>query len=464
MANAHCITDGTNLRCQCINGTVYSIASGSCRTPISYNQTCLATADCVNNLICTSVNGLSYCLCGTDTRYYQSSNETCLDKVLYSEACSALGPYCDDGRLLECAAYGNCTCPSTHYYSTTSARCKERLFPGSTCVVAESSCILNAECVRISGSDICRCINGSYYYDTIAGRCVILKSFGTTCTAHEQCGTRLYCISNICQCLVTEYYTGSTCTARATYNAACNTVAGPYCDTTVGLSCNTTSSVCVCSSNSFWNGTQCAEIKRLYDSCTSPSDQCPTNGQCGASNTCECTNTTYYKSTLNSCITYSTFGEICNENAFVTSECSPSQNLVCSSNTNGLCQCNSDAFYNSTGPICAIKSTESAACITSATCNNLVGLVCTSSVCTCAAGTYWSGTTCIETLGAGQICGGDDNRCTSPLICPTTTCQCPTTYYLDIVTVNCILKKATGVSCTYDFECINGTCTNSVCA
>lgn len=462
MTNANCTTVGATLRCQCISGTVYSVIYGACITPIAYNQSCLATADCVNNLICTTVNGASYCLCGTDTRYYYSLNATCLDKALYNQPCSAFGPYCDDVRLLECASYGNCTCSSAYYYSSTTTRCEARLFPGNTCVSGQSSCITNANCVLISGSFICECTNGSYYFDTTTGQCVALKTYGTACTEHEQCVTGLYCISNICQCVTTKYYTGSTCAARSSYNGTCNTVSGPYCDTTVGLTCNITASICVCATNYYWNNTICTKIKSLYDSCVSPPDQCPTNGQC-TSNICQCTATTYYNSTLNSCITYSTYAQTCVANIFVTSECSPTQSLSCSSNTSGLCQCSSNAFYNVTGSTCTTKSTVSETCTTSATCNDLVGLVCSSSVCSCTTGTYWDGTSCVETLGAGQQCAGVSSRCTSPMTCPSTTCQCPATYYLDLVTVNCILKKSTGVSCTYGFECTSGTCTNSVC-
>jgi hypothetical protein len=65
-------------------------------------------------------------------------------------------------------------------------------------------------------------------------------------------------------------------------------------------------------------------------------------------------------------------------------------------------------------------------------------------------------------LGAGQSFTSNAD-CTSPLICSTNICLCPNTYYLDLVTVNCILTKATGVSCTYGFECTSGVCTSSLC-
>ena len=70
MTNANCTSVAGVLRCQCISGTQYSIMYGSCITPISYNGSCLSTADCASNFICTSVNGASYCLCGSNTQYY----------------------------------------------------------------------------------------------------------------------------------------------------------------------------------------------------------------------------------------------------------------------------------------------------------------------------------------------------------------------------------------------------------
>jgi hypothetical protein len=459
MTNSYCNSTAVVgvMRCECISGTQYSIIYGACITPIAYNQSCLITADCASNFICTTVNGASYCLCGTNTRYYYSLNATCLDKVLFNQPCSSTGPYCDDIRLLQCSAYGNCTCPSGYYYSTITTRCEAQIYPGNSCT-ATSSCITNANCV----SNICSCINGSYYYDITTGQCVSLKSYGIACSEQEQCKTGLHCISSICQCLTTQYYnaTSSSCTTGATNGSACSSSSGLYCNTADGLYCSSSTSTCVCSTNYYWNGTECLQSKYLYNTCTA-TNQCPANGAC-TGNICKCTATTYYNSTLNSCVTYSTYGQTCVANVFVTSECSSTQNLVCSSTTSGLCQCSSSAYYNATGSTCSTKSNSGATCTSSSTCNDLLGLVCNSSACTCITGTYWSGSTCVETLGAGQPCGANAD-CTSPLTCPAGRCQCQAPYYLDIVTVRCLLTKATGFPCTYGFECTNGVCTNSLC-
>lgn len=455
MTNANCTSVAGVLRCQCISGTRYSVMSGACITPISYNQSCLATADCASNFICTTVNGASYCLCGTDSRYYYSLNATCLDKVLFNQSCSSTGPYCDDVRLLQCSAYGNCTCPTGYYYSVTTTRCEASIYPGNACT-ASSMCIANANCV----ANLCECINGSYYYDITTGQCVAVKSYGTQCTENEQCKSGLYCISSICQCLTTQYYNATTdaCTTYATINAVCSSSSGLYCNTVAGLYCNGTSGTCVCATNYYWNGTECVQSEYLYDTCTAAS-QCPSNGAC-TGGICQCTATTYYNSTINSCVTYSTYNQQCVANIFVTSECSstPAPGFVCSSTTSGVCQCSTTTYYNAVTLICTAKATFGASC-TTALCDDQVGLICSGAVCNCSTGYYWTGTACATTLGAGQTCIA--GACTSPLTCAVT-CKCPAGYYLDIYTVNCDLTKVSGSSCTYNFECPT-TCVNSVC-
>ncbi len=342
MTNANCTLVNGVKECQCISGTTYSIIYGGCITPIAYNQSCLATADCASNFICTSVNGASYCLCGTDTRYYNSFNATCLSKALFNQPCSSLGPYCDDGRLLQCSSSGNCTCPTADYYSTTTGRCEALIYPGNACTTT-ASCIANANCV----GGICQCINGSYYYDVTTGQCVALKSYGTACTEQQQCKTGLYCVSNVCQCLSTQYYnvTSTTCTTGAALGSACNSATGLYCDTGIGLYCSSITSTCVCPTNYYSNGTDCVQRSNLYAACTTAAS-CPTNAVCTA-NKCQCTAATYYyNSTLNSCLTYLTYGQTCVANVFVTDECSSTLNLACSSTTSGVCQCASGYYYN----------------------------------------------------------------------------------------------------------------------
>lgn len=452
MTNSNCTTVAGVLRCQCISGTIYSVMSAACITPISYNQSCLSTADCASNFICTTVNGASYCLCGTDTRYYYSLNATCLDKVLYNLPCSSSGPYCDDVRLLQCSAYGNCTCPTGYYYGTN--RCEASIFPGNACT-SSTMCIPNANCV----TNICTCITGSYYFDSTTGQCTALKSYGTSCTENEQCKTGLKCIGYICQCLTTQYYNSSSgsCTTYATISASCNSASGLYCNTGAGLYCNSTTSTCVCTTNYYWNGTKCVQSLNLYDPCTA-SAQCPTNALCTLG-VCKCSATTYYNSTINTCVTYSSYNQQCIANVFVTSECSSTPGLTCSSTTSGVCQCSSTNYWNFISGTCVAKVSFGLSCV-SASCNDQVGLSCLGTVCNCSTGYYWTGTACSTTLGAGQTCTA--TACTSPFICAAT-CQCPAAYYLDLYTVNCDLDKTTGTSCSYNFECSSNVCSSGLC-
>ena len=95
-------------------------------------------------------------------------------------------------------------------------RCEAQIFPGNACPAGTSSCITNANCV----AGFCKCIAGSYYFDSTTGQCKALKAFGVACTEHEQCATGFRCLSNICQCLPNQYYNGVTCITSATFNSA----------------------------------------------------------------------------------------------------------------------------------------------------------------------------------------------------------------------------------------------------
>ncbi len=116
---------------------------------------------------------------------------------------------------------------------------------------------------------------------------------------------------------------------------------------------------------------------------------------------------------------------------------------------------------NSVGTACEVDSSNGATCISSTSCNSLLGLSCSGGTCSCASGTYWNGAACVQTLGAGQSC--TPNACTSPLTCSAGTCSCPAGYYLDWITVRCLTDIATGSSCSYGFQCLSTTCTNSIC-
>jgi hypothetical protein len=107
-----------------------------------------------------------------------------------------------------------------------------------------------------------------------------------SCT-HTQCSTalNLKCINDVCQCYTTEYFTDK-CKTLSTYSEPCFVASN--CFQTYGLICSL--GTCTCSSVEFWNGTWC--VPRYTYDVTCSGDQCLPNRLLSClANKCDCPRT-----------------------------------------------------------------------------------------------------------------------------------------------------------------------------
>jgi len=143
----------------------------------------------------------------------------------------------------------------------------------------------------------------------------------------------MVCTTGSCACTSGYYAVGTACVAAATYGGACS--ATTLCYSSLGLQC--ISSVCQCNSTQYWstlsNGTQvCANLRTLGQSCTANTDcqNSATSVEC-VTNICECNYSGYYLDrTLVTCVPLIALGGTCAYNyECASSNCNAS--LVCGS-------------------------------------------------------------------------------------------------------------------------------------
>jgi hypothetical protein len=219
------------------------------------------------------------------------------------------------------------------------------------------------------------------------------------------------------------------------------------------------SSVCTCPSTSYYNGSSCVAYTLVGFACTS-SSQCIGNSTCSSSQVCTCISSTYFNAATGTCLTLLTFGQACGSSL----QCST--NMICSG---GLCLCSASSYFVS--PNCVSRTTYGGACSGTVLCDTTVGLVCTSSVCTCSNTQYWATSTngsqaCANLRTLGQSCSANTdcvNSATS-VKCVSSLCECDSSgYYLDQTNVVCVALKGLGVACTptNHFECASLNCDTS---
>jgi hypothetical protein len=100
---------------------------------------------------------------------------------------------------------------------------------------------------------------------------------------------------------------------------------------------------CLCSSNTYWNGVECAQAIDYLGGCQSNSE-CNINQNlfCSPNSmTCVCANNLYWKSSLSKCVNYSSLNENCNSN----DECLANSFLSCNA-VSKKCDCPLDRYWS----------------------------------------------------------------------------------------------------------------------
>jgi hypothetical protein len=194
----------------------------------------------------------------------------------------------------------------------------------------------------------------------------------------------------------------------------------------------------------------------------STSTQCISNAYC-SSGICTCLSSYYFNTVTGACSALSIFGQGC------ASSVQCPTNMVC---TLFQCVCTATTYYVS--PNCVSLISHGGACSITTLCDSTLGLVCSSSVCTCNTTQYWStlanGTqVCANLRTLGQSCTTytDCQNSATSVKCITNLCECDSSgYYLDQPTVTCLPLKSTGTICTatYNFQCASFNCNaSSIC-
>ncbi|CAF1202226.1 unnamed protein product [Didymodactylos carnosus] len=223
---------------------------------------------------------------------------------------------------------------------------------GQTCVKAQCSTSAGLTCL----SNVCQC-NTNQYYD--GKKCQTQMNVNKTgCTRHEQCDSKLHllCVQGTCQCQQNQYYTITGCKPYLIYNVTCTPGVNPLCSPSMSLICSPILLVCVCSTNTFWNGANCQSVSSYQ-------------GYCSQDSTCD--------------VTKGLFCRI--STAIVACDCPETSKLF-------TCDCYSGQIWN--GTQCVNQLAYNSTCVSSSQCSQTLSLTCIAGLCGCQLPLYyWSSLT-----------------------------------------------------------------------
>lgn len=241
-------------RISIVNSFLIKFSLGVCSIPdISYQ--------CESNLYCDG----SRCTCSPNTQYWNLTGNACYSVDKYRALCDPLTSYsCDASASLSCLSAGlGSQCPFNVTPNATSCDCANGTYwNGGSCVskkTIDASCFWDCECNLDAGLQClnmsCVCPKKTFW--STASLCENQRNYTNACTNTSQCDTTqgLMCnlagsicncpqnsVSNMCDCLPTQYYDYNltSCQYLHLYNDNCT--ANYMCDTSVGLLCQLTNS------------------------------------------------------------------------------------------------------------------------------------------------------------------------------------------------------------------------------
>jgi hypothetical protein len=339
--------------------------------------------------------------------------------VTYSQTCSKTYK-CKSGVGLTCGSQSKCTCPSQQYWYED-ACVNQPTYTQKCNQTTECRTDLGLVCAEIAGQ--CNC--------------------PTTTTVHT------------CDCPSTSYWTGSTCTSRASYLG------------TELLEYNSTNYFLIVLS--YYLGA-CSVADSSY--------QCISSLYCDATK-CVCApNTQYWNATASECYSVDKYLALCNPSTAYS--CDTSASLFCLSAGQGAqcpfnvtanstsCDCANGTYWN--GGSCVTKKTINAACFWNCECNSVAGLQCLNMTCVCPKKYSWStslsscqpqmnytNTVCTNTTQCdatqGLICYLSGSSCNCPSTSSLGMCDCLTTQYYDYNLTSCQISKLYNDTCYGNYMC-----------
>ena len=176
------ICSGTStFRCICSSQQYFNIATQSCQSLLSVNQTCMQTDACKSSLGLSCQSGL--CLCNS-TQFWSATLLKCTNYFSYNQGVCTASNQC--GSNLICKANGaSCLCPAniTNGYCDCPSRINgaEYYWNGTRCIPAGAygaSCSVDYECqvlTQFLKCDTCstkKCICSNGIWDSTQNICV----------------------------------------------------------------------------------------------------------------------------------------------------------------------------------------------------------------------------------------------------------------------------------------------------
>jgi hypothetical protein len=439
--------DGSGVSCPSTCGVDSDCASnaycggGTCKFKQGQGAGCTATDQCTSgfcsNSVCCNVACAGACdACSTAAG--ATTNGTCSVLPLGATGAPSCAPLVCTGSSASCP--GNCAadsqCVSDHYCA--SGTCTPKLAQGKACSTSNQclggACSDGLCCSSACGGscDVCAVALGA----SADGTCTLLSS---TSAGQPSCGVYLC--------------SGSAATCPSACGSDANCIGGDYCNTS-GQCVPQIAQGGACSTSHQCHTGSCSDGVCCNSACDGSCDVCSVTLGASANGTCTLLphGSAGFTCTPNACTGASAS---CGTGCAVDGDCAPT--AYCSS---GAC-----VLKQSQGASCAASDQcLSGACADGFCCSSACGGAC--DVCAASLGASGNGACTILGAGAGgtpsctpYLCGGSAS---CPVTC-TSDSQCIDGDFCDLTTNHCVLKKATGTTCSRATMCLSKSCADGYC-